>query len=139
MATLAQRQAFFATNRPRTGEHFSTLMGVVATPLGSRRACVHDGVACLPVWPVCTSVGSCCSRRVACLPRPMIESERWIGCTSSPVVDPLILRSKNTSVEIETAKMEGTRSQCTRRSFVLQLRASIRFSHFHLRGSPFHI
>ena len=68
-------------------------MGVVATLLGSRRACVHEGVACLPAWPVCTSVG-CCSCRFACLPRPMIESERDIGCLSAPIVDPLRLRSK---------------------------------------------
>ena len=72
------------------------LMGVVATLLGSRRACVHEGVACLsclPAWPVCTSVGWC-SRRLVCLPRPMIESERNIGCLSAPIVDPLRLRSK---------------------------------------------
>ena len=68
-------------------------MGVVATLLGSRRACVHEGVACLPAWPVCTSVG-CCSCRFACLPRPIIESERNIGCLSAPIVDPLRLRSK---------------------------------------------
>ena len=72
-----------------------TLMGVVATLFGSRRACVHEGVACLsclPAWPVCTSVG-CCSCRFACLPRPMIESERNIGCLFAPIVDPLRLRS----------------------------------------------
>ena len=79
-------------------------MGVVATLLGSRRACVHEGVACLPAWPVCTSVG-CCSCRLACLPRPMIESERDIGCLSAPIVDPLRLRSKKKKKKVHGARV----------------------------------